>query len=94
MKQLKNQGKKKEKLDSTDGVKDIVKDLFQSNFTFLEEVVEKNALSRDKKLLLKIFSKFLPSSIITSKKYGTLLKTEKIIKLAITIASKAWSEQN
>ena len=34
----------------------MIKDLFQSNFTFLEEVVEKNALSRDKKLLLKIFS--------------------------------------
>lgn len=82
----------KEKLESTDGIKDTINDVFQSNFEFLEEKVKSSALSGDKNLFLNFFSKFL--SIIASKKYGTLVKIEKIIKLSITIEIEGWPEQN
>lgn len=65
----------KEKLESTDGIKDTINDVFQSNFEFLEEKVKNSALSGDKNLFLNFVSKFL--SIIASKKYGTLVKIEK-----------------
>ena len=77
--QEKNEGK--EKLESTDGFKDTIKDIFQSNSKFLEEEFGRSAVSGDEKLFLNLFSKSL--SIITSKNTAHWLRLKKIVKLAI-----------
>ena len=59
---------------------------------FLEKEVENSTLSSDKKIFLKNLLKFL--FIITSKKYSTLEKVERVVKIDVTTSLRSCQEKN